>query len=152
MRKTVTLVIATALLGLPFVAGCTTESSITCFDWVDYASPEATAADADLVIIGTVTGSTESVTFSGSPATAHELTVERVLKGELSEETILVTSTPETCTSNGPYPTGDPMDSVARIELFLHSEDGTWRTITPRDGAVVVPDGGPLPWEPPAAP
>jgi hypothetical protein len=152
MRKTVTLAVAVALLGLPFVVGCTYESTKTCFDWVDYGSPEATAADADLVIIGTVTGQNQSVDFSGNPATAHEVTVEQVLKGDYTASTILVTSAPETCGANGPYPAGDPLDATGRIELFLHSEDRTWRTITPWDGVVVVPDGGPLPWEPPAVP
>jgi hypothetical protein len=152
MRKTVTLALVGALVGLPFVSGCTLLQEATCVDWVNFASPEATAEDADVIVVGTVTGTTESTTLYGVSATVHEFSVDQVLKGELSDPTILVTSTPETCTPGGSYPTGDPLDSDSRVELFLDPEGSTWRTITPWDGVVVVPDGGPLPWEPAPTP
>ena len=61
----------------------------------------------------------------------------------------LIASTPETCTTGAPYPSGDPLDAQGDLLLFLTepSDDTPWSTLTPFDGVRSAPDDGPLPFD-----
>lgn len=84
----------------------------------------------------------------GSNAAVHDVEILQTLKGDLSES-VLVASTPETCTSGAPYPHGDPLDAEGTLILFLTTpaSDGAWPTITPFDGVLPLSDDGSLPFD-----
>ena len=132
------------------LSGCATSTSV-CVDWVDFATPADAAVDAQLVLVGTVTGSAPQRQLFYLPAPVHRIAVESVLKGQLPAGTreIDVASVPQTCNGEaGAFPDGDPLETDQRVEIFLFEEDGEYRLITPFDGVEPAPEGEPLPWDP----
>jgi hypothetical protein len=166
MRKPLVLALAVVVL-----SGCTTtidvpgvpsvtstvgpnESSdgATCVDWVGYSTLDDVAADAQLVVVGTVAPATSTVNLFGDDVPVHTVTIETYLAGSYPGATIEVAAVPDTCSGTEPFAAGDPLDTTERVELFLVRTSGIWRPLTPRSGIEVVPDGGPLPWEPASTP
>lgn len=139
----VSILIAPVLL-----TGCTT--SVSCAGWHHFETPADLAKDARLVVIGESEDTGETVQLMGVQAAVHEITVAEVLKGELDEQTIRVASTPDACSGveGTYYPQGDPLAVDGPAEFFIVFFDGVWRSPTPFQGAIPIPDDGNLPWDP----
>lgn len=138
------------------MSGCASErdrgvEAETCVSWADLSDPQVAFDEADAVIIGRSSASTEVTNMFGLDAAVHNVDVLQVLKGDLAD-TEAVASTPETCTDGAPYPNGDPLDAEEDLILFLTKQDGDtpWSTMTPFDGAQPAPKDGSLPFEVPA--
>lgn len=119
-----------------------------CVSWADLSDPQAAFDEADAVIIGRSSPRTEATSMYGLEAAVHKVDVLQVFKGDLAEVE-LIASTPETCTTGAPYPSGDPLDTEEDLLLFLTepSGDTPWSTLTPFDGVQTAPDDGLLPFD-----
>jgi len=126
---------------LPLVAGCTTTS--VCADWVDFATPQEAYDEAVLVVVGTSGETLGTTNVLGVDVPVHPIQIDHVLKGD-APASLEVAQTPMTC---GADPVPDPLDTDARIVLFLADIEGVWRPITPYDGVLDAPEGDPLPFE-----
>ena len=144
MKRWGAAIAAVALIAA--LAGCGT-TSVTCVDWVTFKTPADMAEAADLVIVGEQIATDGSSGRFGIEATAHTISVDRVLKGELDETEIRVLSLPATCSASE-YPDGDQLAIPGKVQYFLDYEDGEWQTLTSYQGAVGVPADGILPWDP----
>lgn len=124
------------------------------------ASGEIWGPRRDLVVRGQI--STQTPDLDG-PAAARTALVPAVV-GPIevrAGETVAVVSTPETCTSGGPYPDGDPLDpatglaapdgtvivllSTASDEPDVIDGGGVLRLVTPYQGVVTPDEDGALP-------
>ena len=118
----------------------------TCVDWVPFAAPADAVAAADLVVRTTgPAAASGTVALLGADATMHAVPVEQVVAGTGARpgEVLDVASTPETCTGDGPYPGGDPLDAPGTLLVLLErdADSGSWRTLTPGQGVVAAADG-----------
>lgn len=119
-----------------------------CVSWSDLSDPQAAFDEADAVIIGRSSPSSALTSMFGVDAAVHEVEVLQVFKGEVAELE-LIASTPQTCTTGAPYPSGDPLDDPEDLLMFLtEPSDGTpWSTLTPFDGVRSIPSDGSLPFD-----
>ncbi|MCV2395173.1 hypothetical protein OEB99_12720 [Actinotalea sp. M2MS4P-6] len=155
--RVVGLVALPVTLVVAATAGCAAlgTQGATCVDWVMYESPADAEADAGLVVRTTgPAASTGTVALFGVAAEVHSVDVVDVLKGSevTAGDSLEVVSAPETCTGEGPYPDGDPLDAAGPLILVLHwdADAAAWRTITPYQGVVPPADDGTLPEQWPA--
>ena len=110
----------------------------SCIDWVTFPDPSAAAAEADAVVLGTVTGEPERTTYSGIPAGTWHVHVTEWTDGVTPEgggaDEIEVLSVPRSC--------GDATDTLAAVAddgdvyLFLRAVDDHWETLTGYQGMV----------------
>ena len=137
-----------ALLATSVLSGCVT--SMSCAGWIFFESPADLAKDARLVVVGESENTGETVQLMGVQAAVHEIAVEEVLKGELDGDAIRVASTPDACSAveGTYYPEGDPLAVDGPAEFFIYYHEGVWRSPTPFQGAIPIPDDGILPWDP----
>ncbi|EZP28116.1 hypothetical protein BW34_01093 [Microbacterium oleivorans] len=118
------------------LTGCTSQS---CASWVAYESDEDRSRDADLVVVADTVVADGTMSILGFDANAYRVTIGDVEKGDASEgETIRVGSTADNC-SDRPYGAGDPMLGRSALRMFLVSEGGQWRTLSPFDGVRPAP-------------
>src|SRR3954447_2722168 len=111
-----TLVFAGALLVL---SGCDLGvPTYGCADWVSFDSPQEMYDEATLVVEGTVGVAGGQATFDTGPGVEHEIAVDRVHKGDLSESTLVAASPRDYCTENAPQPSDDPLQEGDRVILF----------------------------------
>lgn len=140
----VVLLAASATLGM--LTACV--STETCVSWIDFETPQDAYDDAALVVLGTAepTGATRDVFGVAMPV--YAIDVAETLKGE-APAGLQVAPAPLTCVGEASqFPDGvDPLAIDGEIVLFLHREDGAWRTITPFDGVLRVPADGEPPFE-----
>lgn len=148
--------IASVALVLTAMSGCVSErdrgvEAETCVSWADLSDAQVAFDEADAVIIGRSSASTDVTSMFGLEAAVHDVEVLQVLKGDVVG-TVAVASIPETCTTGAPYPNGDPLDAEEDLLLFLTKQDGEtpWSTVTPFDGAQPAPKDGSLPFKVPA--
>jgi hypothetical protein len=160
-----TATLAVGLTGCVAVGSTGTTSGESCVDWVTFESPDEAAADAGVVLRGSVVERDGTARFFGVEAHRWQFDVEDVLdrpaptggvepppEVEVSPgERIAVVSTPETCTAGGSYPGGDPLDPATGlggadgsvIVLLTDGDgeggDGELHLITPFQG-VLTPD------------
>ena len=137
-----------SLLGTAALSGCMSVQG--CAGWHFYDTPADLARDARLIVIGESTDTGETMQVMGVQAAVHEIAVDEVLKGELDEETIRVASTPDACSGveGTYYPQGDPLAVEGPAEFFIMYHEGVWRSPTPLQGAIPIPEDGVLPWDP----
>jgi hypothetical protein len=174
------LAAAAALSG--WLTGCAAVGSTTtttatsgeaCADWVTFESPDEAAADAGVVLRGTVVEREGTARFFGVDAHRWLFDVEEVLerpepRGGVEPppevevapgERVTVVSTPETCSGGGMYPGGDPLDPATGLGdadgsvIVLLSEgdgqggEGELHLITPFQGVLTPDEDGSLPGE-----
>jgi hypothetical protein len=156
--------------------GTSTGTSEACVDWVHFRTPDEAAADAGVVLRGSVVERDGTAPMFGAEANRWLFDVEKVLarpepsggvepppEVEVSPgDRIAVVSTPETCSAGGPYPDGDPLDPATgpggpggSVIVLLSDGDGQGgegdlHLITPFQGVLVPGAGGSLPGEWPA--
>jgi hypothetical protein len=130
------------------LSGCIRVES--CPGWVDFETPQDLYDDARLVVTGEAEPAGGDVLLYGAEATVYRIHVDDVLKGDPGDGDLLVASTPFSCGGqNDPSPDGDPLDIDGEVILFLfrtEAGDG-WRTATPLQGVLPMPDDGVLPFE-----
>lgn len=145
--------LALGALILLAMSGCSVEpegeeETYMCVSWSDLSDPQAAFDEADAVIIGRSSPASGVTRMFGVDAGVHEVEVLQVFKGEVAA-VALIASTPETCTTGAPYPSGDPLDAQGDLLLFLTepSDDTPWSTLTPFDGVRSAPGDGSLPFD-----
>lgn len=155
-------------------AGSTTTTDTSgeaCVDWVTFESPDEAAADAGVVLRGSVVEQEGTARIFGVEAHRWLLDVEEVLdrpepRGGVEPpsevevapgERIAVVSTPETCSGGDLYPGGDPLDPATGLGaadgsvIVLLSEgdgqggEGELHLITPFQGVLTPDKDGSLP-------
>ncbi|MFJ6003590.1 hypothetical protein [Arthrobacter sp. NPDC092385] len=129
-RLAVVLIIATA------VVGCDSQRVASCADWVQFDSVQDRYDEATAVFVASKGEREGTTTIYGVDAHTHSMRVDEVVKGELADEDIRITSMPITCTEGDQYPDGDPLETSDRIIVFANSIDGQWFTLTPDDGTL----------------
>ncbi len=139
------LVVAT---GFGMLTACT---SGTCVSWHVYDSPQALFDDTALVVVGTAepTGATRDV--FGTDVPVYEIDVAETLKGS-APDPLEVAPAPLTCMGDGvsEFVDGiDPLATADELVLFLYDDAGSWRTLSPFEGVLPMPDDGVLPFEVP---
>ncbi|WP_461474474.1 hypothetical protein [Microbacterium sp. HJ5] len=136
------------VIGLATVlSGCVAvpPTSSTCVDWVWFDTPDAAAADADRVAIGTVDRLAGTRERYGETANVWRVSVSEWIVGN-GEKAIEVVSSPRTCESGSPYPYGDPLDTDGEVMLFLRdSGQGVADTITGLQGVIPAPESREIP-------
>ena len=143
-----------ALVLLAGLTACTSaaadDSRDKCDDWPVYATPSEALEQADWVVTADVAQVVGSETIYGTEA--HVYSVRTVglplFKGDaVGHENLKIISTPQKCPAGDPYPEGDPLLDQKRVILFLTREgtEGTWRTITPKQGVLPATGGTSLP-------
>ncbi len=132
------VVAAAALVG----ACVPTETPQSCISWVSYEDDAARAESADVVVDAVVHGRAGSRPMFGVEAAVWEVETTAVLKGDIEPgEWVEVASTPVTCTPDGTYPRGDPLDVDGPVRLFLH--DGEFAVEATESGlALITPSDG----------
>lgn len=123
----------------------------TCVSWHVYDDPQAAFDDTALVVAGTAepTGATRNV--FGTDVPVYAIDVDETIKGSAPDR-LEVTPTPLTCMGEGVSDFVDGVDPLATSDeliLFLYDDAGSWRTITPYDGVLPLPEDGTLPFEVP---
>ena len=118
-----------------------------CADWVQFQDPQDQFDRAGLVAVGKPVRQDGETSIYGYTARTHVVEVEKILKGEPGQETILVSSMPQTCTGGESYPEGDPLDTKQRVLIFATEQDNQWFTMTPSQGVVPFERGTPLPFQ-----
>jgi hypothetical protein len=151
MRKPVQLtlvgpVLCVLLSGCSLVSGPTAE---TCVDWIRFETPQEQLKAAELVVIGTPSGTDSETSIYGYTAQIHLVEVEEVLKGQPEPGPLRIASMPLTCTNGVSYPDGDPLDGRRRMLIYTTKQNGYWFTMTPAQGAVPFDSGTPLPFATP---
>ena len=142
--------LATAGIAVSVLTGaCSAEppSAVACIDWVHFENPQDQFDQAGLVAVGKPVEQQGETNIYGYRARTHLVEVEAVLKGEPRQETLSITSIPQTCTGGVSYPDGDPLDTNQRVLIFATEQDGKWFTITPWQGVIPFSEGSPLPFE-----
>lgn len=168
---------AAALSG--WLTGCAAVGSTTttatsgeaCVDWVTFESPDDAAADAGVVLRGSVVEREGTAPLFGVEASRWLFDVEEVLerpepRGGVEPppevevavgERVAVVSTPETCSGGGLYPGGDPLDPATGLAaadgsvIVLLSDgdgqggEGELHLITPFQGVLTPDEDGSLP-------
>ncbi len=129
-------------------AGCAGGvQSASCVDWVYFDSPADATAQAELVVLTTGPApKSGTARLFGLTVAVHAVEVGAVLSGTgaVPGQTLDVISTPETCTGDGVYRDGDPLDASGSLVVFLSKDPDTqaWQTLTPLQGVVpATPDG-----------
>ena len=117
-----------------------------CVDWVRFETPQDQYDNAGLVLIGKSVSRAGETSIYGDMATTHLIEVEQVLKGNPGDGNLQITSTPPTCTVEGSYPDGDPLDTAERVIIFASKQGDDWFTITPGQGVLPFPKGAELPF------
>jgi hypothetical protein len=153
------LVLVGALVGAASLttSACASTQSAGCASWVDFQTPADAAADADAVVIGTVTGQGDDVTVMGGDAHAWTVEVSAWVGGH-GDSPIVVTPMPDHCAGEDPpYPGGDPLRPFAAdgtpVMLFLRdgAADGlgesAYTTLTPYQGVIPAPVDDQIPAE-----
>src|SRR5690625_6359814 len=84
----------------------------------ELSDDQAVVVVSDAVIIGRSSPASGVTRMFGVDAAVHEVEVLQVFKGEVAA-VALIASTPETCTTGAPYPSGDPLDAQGDLLLFL---------------------------------
>lgn len=142
------------------MAGCATTSGTTggdgelqaqsCVDWVLFDSPADALADATAALRTTGPTSAAGTTqLFGADANVHSVQVDAVLKGTDLQvgQDVEVAATPVTCTGDGTYPDGDPLEASGSLIVLLSWDDDAemWRTMTPNQGVVAATADGEIP-------
>lgn len=88
MASRVPKFVASGALVLIVMSGCASErdrgvEAETCVSWADLSDPQVAFDEADAVIIGRSSASTEVTNMFGLDAAVHNVDVLRVLKGDL---------------------------------------------------------------------
>lgn len=120
--------------------------AVTCVDWVRFETPQDQYDRASLVLVGKSVRRAGETSIYGHKATTHLVEVEQVLKGELGDGDLRISSMPPTCTVGGSYPDGDPLDPNQRVIIFANMQNGEWFTMTPAQGVLPFPLGAELPF------
>ena len=133
---------------LVLTTGCMTEPphAEACVDWVRFEDPQDQFDQAALVIIGKPVKQDGETNMYGYTARTYLVEIETVLKGEQGQKTVLISSTPQTCTGGVSYPDGDPLDTNQRVLVFANKQDNKWSTLTPQQGVLPLTGGTPLPF------
>ncbi|MEJ1922283.1 hypothetical protein [Microbacterium sp. KHB019] len=141
-RATIAGMAVTAMASLLALVGCAAPGLVTsssCIDWVYFESPADAAADAEAVVLGSITGQSGSTSYEGMTANVWTVEVDQWLKGE-GDDTVDVVSLPRSC--------GDADDSMKafspedQVVVFLRSTDDGWEGITPWQQVLPAEDGG----------
>jgi hypothetical protein len=136
-------------LALPLaLGGCVTATA--CVSWVDHETPQDAFDDAAAVVTAEAEATGTTTTLFGAQVPLYELTIDEVLKGPIDPGSLDVASTQVTCSAAGQEypPGGDQLDAAGELIVFLYrDDDGHWRTMTPFDAALPLPDDGTLPFE-----
>ncbi len=122
--------------------------AVACVDWVRFETPQDQFDQAGLVLIGKSVSRAGETSIYGHKAATHLVEVEQVLKGELGDGDLRISSMPPTCTVGGSYPEGDPLDPNQRVIIFANMQNGEWFTMTPAQGVLPFPQGAELPFSP----
>lgn len=139
-----------ALLAAVLVSSTLTSCSVlglqpeSCVSWIDVSDPQMAYDEAEAVIIGTSSATGKTANLYGVNAAVHEIEISEVVKGDdlAGEPTVLVVSTPVTCTGGEIYPDGDPLDVEGELIMFLNRPEsgGAWQLITPFDTVLPAED------------
>jgi hypothetical protein len=124
------------------LSGCTSTTE-TCVLWMGYSSPQEAYDAATLVVVGHALPSTSTRTLFGEPVPRHEIVVSEVLKGD-APNPLWASPAPITC--SGPVATA-PLNTDDTIIVFLDLTESVWHTITPKEGVIVAPSDGSLPFD-----
>ncbi|MFP3712437.1 hypothetical protein [Puerhibacterium sp. TATVAM-FAB25] len=156
-RRTLALVGVLVVAASSTASACAPTQAVACAGWVDLETPADAAADADAVVIGTITGQGDDVTVMGGDA--HTWTVEvAAWVGGHGDSPIVVSPMPDHCAGEDPpYPGGDPLrpfaDDGTPVMLFLREGDAydlgatAYTTLTPYQGVIPAPADGRIPAE-----
>ena len=146
------LVMCVAMTGCSIPGGGSVpgDGSVACASWESFESPADAMAAADVVVVTDGPAASAGTTHMfGVSANVHSVHVADVLKGSdvRAGDDLEVTSTPETCTSGGSYPDGDPLDASGTLVLFLsrHADTHALSTVTPAQGVVAATTDGEVP-------
>lgn len=124
-----------------------TNGAVACVDWVRFQTAQDQYDHASLVLIGKSVSRAGETSIYGHKATTHLVEVEQVLKGELGDGNVRISSMPPTCTVGGSYPEGDPLDPNQRVIIFANMQNGEWFTMTPAQGVLPFPQGAEIPFQ-----
>jgi hypothetical protein len=138
-------------------SACASTQAAACADWGKFESPADAAADADAVVLGTVTGQGHDVAVMGGDAHTWTIKVSAWVRGH-GDSPIVVSPMPDHCAAEDPlYPGGDPLrpfaDDGTPVMLFLNEGDAynlerrAYTTLTPYQGVIPAPADGQLPAE-----
>lgn len=119
----------------------------TCMEWVHFETPQEQFDQATVVLIGKPAGRDGETPVYGYNAQTHLIDVEKVLKGDPGTAPLRISSMPQTCSGDGAYQDGDPLDKSQRMIIFATDLNGEWFTITPTQGALPLDQGKPLPFQ-----
>lgn len=139
--------IAVSVLG----TGCSLLGPTTgdaCVDWVRFADPQDQFDEAALVAVGKPVRQDGQTSIYGYTAQTHLIEIETIYKGKAGQESVRISSMPQTCTSGESYPNGDPLDTNQRVLIFATEQNHEWFTMTPEQGVVPFEQGTPLPFKP----
>lgn len=136
-------------------SACAPTQAAGCASWIDFETPFDAAAEADAVVIGTVTEQGDDVTIMGGDAHTWTVEVDTWLSSR-GDSPIVVAPMPDHCAGkNSPYPGGDPIrpfaDNGSPVMLFLNDGEAydagerAYTTLTPYQGAIPAPTDGQIP-------
>jgi hypothetical protein len=118
-----------------------------CVDWVQFEDPQDQFDQAALVAVGEPVRQDGETSIYGYTAQTHLVKIETIYKGKPGQETVRISSMPQTCTGGESYPKGDPLHTNQRVLIFATEQDDEWFTMTPEQGVIPFKQGTPLPFE-----
>lgn len=128
------LLIATVVVGCGSSSG--SQQVAACADWVRLNSVQDLYDEAAAVFVTSKGERAGTTRIYGVDAHTHNMQVDEVVKGDIADESIRITSMPITCTQGSQYPDGDPLETTDRIIVFANNINGQWFTLTPYDGTL----------------
>lgn len=126
--------VVAALLAFGLTACAYGSETITCPSWAGFPIPQEKYDAAELVVVASSIQRDGTARIFGVEAHSYQVQIDEVIKGDLPEGDVRISSMPDPCTGTAKYPGGDPLVTSERILIFANQQDGEWFTLTPRDG------------------